>query len=462
MKASTEITRTALAAWLDRDETELATYLTQPVELRCALDSPVGEALRQNTHELLHRTIEHLHGAANPASTSPCVEVLIGNLMPHHPGARHVHVVWTEREIILSSTAQPVSSEADFHPIVLTIAACYIAAAAVNALLNYPFSPTERAVRLPVHELLGTDPAWAAQTIPLGEAVLAGAGAVGNGFLTGLKCFSVEGRLFVADPKVVKDSIIPRCLWFDLGDVDQPKAEILVRKAGPAFQTLELVPWEGTVSELRVRLPGAKIERLIVGVDSRRARRRLQSELPREVYDASTTGIAELVLHFNTSQESTACLACIYKEELRELQHEAHVAEALGISIDAVRREFVTHSDAVAIVKRHPDLDAGALVGRAFDSLFRERCATGKLPTEADRQVLPPLPFVSVLAGACLALETARRRLAGAGSTERFNYWRLSPWHSPNLALRQIRPKDSACECCSNEAVREAIGILWG
>ena len=461
MKASTEVTRTALAAWLERDETELGAQLTQPLALRCASQPPSAEALREQTHTLLRRTIEHLHGDGNPWPSNPAVEVLIGNLAPSYPGARHVCVSWTKHEIVISNVAHRIASQADLHPIVVTIAACYIAAAAVNALLNYPFSPAERTVRISVPDLLGVDPAWARRTIVLSEAVLAGAGAVGNGFFTGLKCFAVQGRLYVADPKVVKDSILPRCLWFDLGDVDEPKAHVLVRKAAPAFRGLELIPWKGTVSELRVTRPGAKIERLIVGVDSRRARRRLQSDLPREVYDASTTGIAEVVLHFNTSKDTTACMACIYKEELGELQHEIHFAEALGVSVDAVRREFVTNSDAVAIVKRHPDLEVSALINRAFDSLFRERCATGKLPSTADRQVLPPLPFVSVLAGAWLALETARR-LAGESPAERFNYWRLSPWHSPNQALRQMRPKDPVCECCSNEAVREAIGILWG
>lgn len=461
MKASTEVTRTALAAWLERDEAELGAQLTQPLALRCASHPPTAEALREHTHALLQRTVEHLHDDGNPSPSISAVEVLIGDLAPRYPRARHVCVSWTEDEFVISNAAHCIASQADLHPIVVTIAACYIAAAAVNALLDYPFSPAERTVRISVRDLLGMNPAWARRTVVLGEAALAGAGAVGNGFLTGFSCFAVQGRLYVADPKVVKDSILPRCLWFDLRDVDDPKADVLVRKAAPALRGLELIPWKGTLSELRVTRPGAKIERLIVGVDSRRARRRLQSELPREVYDASTTGIAEVVLHFNTSQDTTACMSCIYKEENGELQHEMHVAEALGISVDAVRREFVTHSDAVAIVKHHPDLEVGALVGRAFDSLFRERCAAGKLPTTADRQVLPPLPFVSVLAGAWLALETARR-LAGESSADRFNYWRLSPWHSPNPALRQMRPKDPQCECCSNEAVRQAIGILWG
>lgn len=44
---------------------------------------------------------------------------------------------------------------------------------------------------------------------------------------------------------------------------------------------------------------GAWLKRLIVGVDSPRARRNLQTEVPGEVYDASTTGISEVVVHFS-------------------------------------------------------------------------------------------------------------------------------------------------------------------
>jgi hypothetical protein len=459
MKPSTQIARAALAAWLERGEGAVTALLARSVLLRCATHSAVAETLKQQTYELLERTIEHLDLSDN-ASSPPNVEVLIGNVAERYPDARHVYVVWTEHEIVISHSSLVSQMDVPLHPILPRLAACYIAAAAVNALLDYPFSPAARPVRLDVADVLGSDATWATQMTDFGESVLAGAGAVGNGFLTALKCFPVRGRLHVADPKAVKDSVLPRCLWFDDGDLDQPKAEVLARKATPYFPELSIVPWKGTVSELRVQLRDSKIQRLIVGVDSRRARRRLQSELPREVFDASTTGIAEVVLHCNNAQDATACMACIYKEDVGERQHEEHVAEALGVSVDAVRREFVTHSDAVAIVKRNPGLEVGILVGRAFDSLFRERCATGTLPSVADRQVLAPLPFVSVLAGAWLAVETTRR-LSGAARSDDYNYWRLSPWHSPNMTLKQGRPRDPMCECCGNAAVREAMGILW-
>src|SRR5437879_13529805 len=150
MKASTEIAGTALAAWLERDEAELAGELTQPMALRGALHCPSAKALRDATHVLLHRTIEHLHDDKNPSLPSPCVEVLIGGLAPRYPSARPVSVTWTEHEIILSNTTRSAVCQADLHPIVITIAACYIAAAAVNALLDYAFSPAARPVRIPV------------------------------------------------------------------------------------------------------------------------------------------------------------------------------------------------------------------------------------------------------------------------------------------------------------------------
>ena len=67
-------------------------------------------------------------------------------------------------------------------------------------------------------------------------------------------------------------------------------------------------------------------------MDSRRARRSLQMELPPSVFDASTTGVSEVVLHFNRQPSELACLSCIYPENERERAHEENVAEALGNS----------------------------------------------------------------------------------------------------------------------------------
>jgi len=88
-------------------------------------------------------------------------------------------------------------------------------------------------------------------------------------------------------------------------------------------------------------------------------------------------------------------------------------------------------------------------------------CATGQLGVDEARTVLAPLAFVSVLAGAYLALEFVCR----TGSTEivpPFNYWRASPWTSPVFDLRVIRSPRAGCETCGNEVIRATVRSLWG
>ena len=70
------------------------------------------------------------------------------------------------------------------------------------------------------------------------------------------------------------------------------------------------------------------------------------------------------------------------------------------------------HVDARLLVDQLVDI-AGAigvatLIGKAFDSLFRELCAQQALLTPSGEQILAPFAFVSNLAGALLALELAR------------------------------------------------------
>jgi hypothetical protein len=99
------------------------------------------------------------------------------------------------------------------------------------------------------------------------------------------------------------------------------------------------------------------------------------------------------------------------------------------------------------------------LLGRAFDTVYKELCGVGKLKNVGGEQVLAPFSFVSVLAGAYLAIELAIR-VSRAGEP-RFNYWRVSPWHSPVPVLRQTRSRDAACEFCSKPYFRQAMKDLW-
>jgi hypothetical protein len=180
------------------------------------------------------------------------------------------------------------------------------------------------------------------------------------------------------------------------------------------------------------------------------------------VYDASTTGIQEVVLHFNKQPlEGNACLSCIYVEEEGEVTHEQHVAEILGVGVEKVRTNLIDQDAANAISIKYPEILPDAIIGTAYDSLFKQMCGQGKLQAAADKQVLAPFAFVSVLAGTLLAIEMVRRVKKGLVA-EPYNYWRLAPYNAPVLRGRQIRERIINCEHCGNTSHMMAAENLWG
>jgi hypothetical protein len=407
---------------------------------------------------MLDRTVT----ASSKVDAAPhaAVEVIVGAAAPRTAGAATVWVGSISAGIRIAKDPfdQVPMTE---HPIFGLIAACYACGMALRLALGrgLPFAGGDPILVSP-GELLGDDLRLIDLPCFLDEAVLAGAGAVGNGFLYGLQYFKVIGRLHVVDPKQVHDGVLNRCIWFTNQDLKEAKSVAIVARAQAAFQTLVLVPHKKTIKEFTLQVDAPVLERLITTVDSRRARRMLQTEIPREVFDASTTGITEVVLHFNEQPSELACLACIYRREVGELQHEAHVAEALGVTVDDVQEGFISRRVANLLCAGFPELRPEELEGKAYDTLFKVRCAEGKLLSAADRQVLAPFCFVSMLAGAYLALELVRRINVGQ-ITMPFNYWRLSPWHTPVRALRALRPIAKDCECCSESVIRETAASLW-
>ena len=350
----------------------------------------------------------------------------------------------------------------DIHPSLILLSACYTAGAALRIAIGneFPF-PFSDPLAGNFSDLFGPDLSWISDPIELGECYLAGAGAIGNGFLWALRHVQVRGILHITDPDTCSDGNLNRCAWFTDADVGAYKADRLAALAQPYFPSLRLVLQAVALQDVpAAKRGGAWLKRLIVGVDSRRARRNLQLEIPGEVFDASTTGIAEIVLHHHRAPTDTACLSCIYVQEEGERSHERHVADALGVSLDDVKLLHVSPQAAKKIALRYPQLQSHHLIDLAYDSLFKQLCGQGALQSTADRQVLAPFGFVSVLAGTYLALECAYR-LHHRHDEPRFNYWRASPWCAPMLQLPVQRPKHERCEFCQQDLLQQVTRQLW-
>jgi len=448
-----------LAAALGATEQDAAALLDAVVLITVA---PGCERFAERLRLLLERTMTTV--ISRPDELTPAsLEVVVGPT-----GVRSAAAVVS---VLLNGTRLmiddgPVVSPADLQkstPIVELVAACYAAAAAVQRATRVELPvPLRLPMDIELADVLGRDVLRPNQSADLGKIYMAGAGAIGNAVLLGLSAFAVRGELHICDPDLVSEGNLNRCAWFTASDVDKNKAEQLALRAQGSLPELILVPHHCVLKDVpAARLGGAWLESLIVAVDSRRARRALQNELPRRVFDASTTNISEVVLHFNRCLGEHACMSCVYYEAPDEAAHERHVAEMLGISVTDVQSNFVSEAAAALITGRYPGLDASSLVGLAYDSLFKQLCGQGALKTAADEQVLAPFAFVSVLAGVLLAVEIVRRIDSPAAESP-FNYWRVSPWAAPVLRARELRPKRKPCEFCDNRVLQGVARQLWG
>jgi molybdopterin/thiamine biosynthesis adenylyltransferase len=413
--------------------------------------SESGASLGQELRAQLERTVHVSDGGDGD------LEVVIGTVSATS-AANRLFIAANPDTVSVSTSPGYAESPAPLHGLQTMIAACFGAGVALRRVID-GLPGVDRDPFIIRFDALGATRPILDSTLSLDDAVLIGAGAVGNGFLRAARHLHVGGALTIADPKRVGSGNPNRCLYFDEDDVDQPKAPRLAEKAQRDFPNLRLEAAEMTFARL-VKLRG-RVRRAIVATDSRAVRRSIQSELPLEVLDASTTDVSEVIVHSHRQPTNGACLACIYRHIPDELARARDIASGLGIDLaDVTAGQLIDARLAAKIAAKHPQLEADALVGFAFDSLFRQLCAEQALLSPTGAQVLAPFAFVSNLAGALLALELARfdagREIAGGN-----NYLWLSPWAPPHSRVRSWRGRESDCEFCSNPRALLTLRAVW-
>lgn len=447
-----------LASLLGIDEDHASSLLDISISLTVTPDDRPAARTADFVETLLQRTAAFV---TRSVSSATALEIVFGAATPKTES--FVRVLVTP-EIITVGIALEGSPLSPQHPLVLLVTSCYVCAVALHFYLGERLridgrSPAET-LKVPIRSFIGNDQSWLAKTLTLEDTYLAGAGAVGNGFLYALSLLDVAGELAIVDFDTVSDGNLNRCVWFENEDRERPKADVLAERASTSLPQLALRPIRSTLQQAKNVDNPRWLKRLIVATDSPRTRRSLQTEIPGEVFDASTTGVKEIVIHHHRQPTEHACLACIYYETADELSRERHIAESLGVTLEDVQRHTVEAAVAIEILKRYPRLDGLSLVGMAYDSLFKALCAEAALATPGQHQVFAPFAFVSVLAGAFLAIEMGRR-LTSDTSIADYNYWRISPWTAPVEALKAVRPRHPQCEFCGQPILVNVASDLW-
>lgn len=378
------------------------------------------------------------------------LEVVIGNVA-RRSAARAIFADLDAGGLTVGNEAKLLGGSQP-HGLYGAAAACAVSAVAINSAVGAAALPE---VRLPImfnFADLGVPAGALEREIVLDDAFLAGAGGVAHGFMHAARYLALRGTLTVVDPKTVKEGILNRCLYLEPEDVGSDKAAALVRRAKSDFPGLALV---ADPRDLRNVLKGRTRppETVFVTVDSRATRRSIQNEFPHTIIDGSTTDVSGVIVHSNRLPTADACLACIYSHVPEEHSRERAIAAGLGVDLDVVRQGFIEADAARTINERYPQIDRDAIVGTAFDSLFRQLCAQQALTTTEGRQVLAPFAFVSAWAGVLMAVETLRT-FNGERST---NYWRVDPWYLPVARARVMRGKLAGCQFCHNPDTDDLI-----
>ncbi len=448
-----------LTSILGLAEEEAETLLSETILITYDDSNQIASKLTHHLEKILSRTFANI---TTKLSDEISCEIVIGNI-PERTQCIHTFVRFGDFGKLVISQNKPTKESRVFelHEAFQIVTACYIVAFTMRQFLGSSIkllpSPAEINIDF---EVLFPNMDFLEKQTDIGKVYLAGAGAIGNAFLYTLQTFKLAGQIFVCDADKVSDGNLNRCLWFDASEVGNNKAGVLARVAQPQFSKIVLTPHEGTLSSIPQKAKGgAWLDRLVVAVDSRRARRSLNSEIPHETFDASTTDIQEAFFHFNKRPLSNlACLECAYPVDTLEKVHEHHVAEFLGVALSDIEQLTISSSAATRICSKYTQYKPGDLEGQSYDTLFKELCGKGTIISKSESHVLAPFAFISVLAGAILAIEFVQRISTGIHT---YNSFRLSPWSSPVLALRQQIVKNSNCSFCANPTKLAFSERLW-
>lgn len=298
------------------------------------------------------------------------------------------------------------------------------------------------------------------------DAVLVGAGAIGQGALWALSRAPLHGRLHVIDMEVIELSNLQRYVLTDRSDDDRAKVDI----AAQLDSSLELVPHPTDLAAF-LEANGYDWDAMLLALDSARDRVSAQASLPRFIANAWTQpgdlGVSSHP-HFG---DAGACVACLYLPETTLKNEDELVAETLGVPhlLMQVRTLLATSQpvdrgllEGVAQAVNQPLQALLPFEGRTIRELYVEGfCGGAVIPIgeagqlhDAAHEAHVPLAHQSALAGILLAAALIRR--ATIGDHQVTQVTRLDVLRPVGEFLRQplLARRNGRCICDDPDFVR--------
>ncbi len=385
-------------------------------------------------------------------------EVLIGSVKKRSSG-KSVYASVLEEDFVVSFKSAGVIKREKLHGVLQLIAALYICSFVLGKAFGKHLGvSTKEDIKLNYLSIIGVDRNKVYENeVKIPEnTYLVGVGGIGSSFIYAAKHFNLGGNINIIDNGFVSAGTL-RCPYYEYEDIGREKVNVLKEKVQSQFPNVDIVSIDKDFLKYDAK-ENLSLNHLIVAIDTKPDRRKFQERLPLNVYDSSTSGVSDIVLHTHHSVGTSACLSCIYRETEKEISENQTIASHLGITMEDIIGRYVNEETAEKILLKYPKLKKNDLIGKAYNSLYKKLCGTGELAVDGGSPVIAPFTFVSMLAGAFLAVDFIRR--ITYIPTE-YNDFHINPWLSPQFSIRKIKPQYDSCEFCSKDEYIEMFNEVW-
>lgn len=287
----------------------------------------------------------------------------------------------------------------------------------------------------------------------VGNPLLVGAGAIGNGICQLFRQLPIEGSISVVDPQDFKEENLGTCLLISTQDLDKPKAEVLARlfraRLEAAGYREDVTTFMGT--RLGKPIPYPRI--ILTALDNIDARRQVQTMWPDLVIDGAIGALScEATLH--PWGPDLSCLMCDFEEPTVSATKVQSELTGLRESRLTNLLDFVTEEDVNDAAPEKKDFLAKN-IGKQICSVLSE-AEIEKIAKEGSKKGFQPsVPFVACLS-ACMMVTELIRTIAKGPSVLETGY-QFDALTGPQNGIRKSHSRKKSCICVDRRSVIEKL-----
>lgn len=296
------------------------------------------------------------------------------------------------------------------------------------------------------------------EEILLPDALLVGAGAIGNGVTLLISQLALRGRLHIVDKQDYAEENLGTCVLMALtGWLAEPKAEKLaawLRSNSPMDATGEKVLIADALSGGVVR--SLSVDLVINGLDNVQARHDAQALWPSVIVDGGISEVGASVVQYRLDRPDLACLACSYElPKVSLVDRQRRLSGLSPASLADQNRKLTDEDVAHADPTKREWLRMLVSQERTVCSIFSET-GLAQLGIEAEEGFRPSAPFVATASASMVMAEAVK---ALVFPEAQFAQWSAmgSIFLGPASIANVRRNPSPTCQCIAHRAVIDSL-----